>query len=79
MLECRELQAIFNYADWRNFLKVIDKAKTPVEKVERWCIDMGSGSQREIEDVALIRYTCYLLAQNGNLTKIKTNETCSSV
>jgi DNA-damage-inducible protein D len=30
-IECwsaRELQQIFSYSDWRNFLKVIDKAKT---------------------------------------------------
>ncbi len=32
-------------------------------------VDLGSGSQREIEDVALTRYACYLVAQNGDLSK----------
>ena len=81
-IECwsaRELQKIFNYADWRNFLKVIDKAKeacknsggaVPDHFVDvNKMIELAKGAQREIEDVALTRYACYLIAQNGNAAK----------
>jgi len=81
-LECwsaRELQDIFNYTDWRNFLKVIDKAKEACKNsgediadhfVEvNKMVDVGSGAQREIADIALTRYACYLVAQNGDPAK----------
>ena len=81
-IECwsaRELQSIFNYAEWRNFLKVIDKAKEACKNsgggVSDHFVDvnkmviLGSGSQREVEDIALTRYACYLIAQNGNAAK----------
>ncbi|MDE3183947.1 MAG: DNA damage-inducible protein D [Bacteroidota bacterium] len=81
-IECwsaRELQTIFNYTDWRNFLKVIDKAKESCKNsggevsdhfvdVNKM-IELAKGAQREIEDVALTRYACYLIAQNGNAAK----------
>ena len=83
-IECwsaRELQSIFNYKDWRNFLKVIDKAKTACEHSGVTITDhfvdiskmvaLGSGSQRQIEDVALTRYACYLIAQNADPAKIE--------
>jgi len=81
-IECwsaRELQVILGYADWRNFLHAIDKAKNACEgageKVEHHFVDvnkmveLGSGSQRRIDDMALTRYACYLIAQNGDPTK----------
>jgi DNA-damage-inducible protein D len=81
-IECwsaRELQNIFNYTDWRNFQKVIDKAKVACEQsgtsVSNHFVDInklvevGSGAQREIDDVALTRYACYLIAQNGDSSK----------
>ena len=81
-IECwsaRELQQIFNYSDWRNFLKVIDKAKAASENAGEKIadhfvdvnkmIDLAKGAQREIEDIALTRYACYLIAQNGDPSK----------
>jgi len=78
-VECwsaRELQTIFNYSEWRNFLKVIDKAKTACETsgtdVSYHFVDinkmvgLGSSAQREVQDIALTRYACYLVAQNGD-------------
>ena len=81
-MECwsaRELQEIFNYTDWRNFLKVADKAKEACknsgEEISDHFVDvnkmvqLGSGSERQIEDIALTRYACYLIAQNGDPAK----------
>ena len=81
-IECwsaRELQEIFGYIKWDNFQKVVDKAKQSCEgsgeKVTDHfayigkMVDLGSGAQREINDIALSRYACYLVAQNGDSEK----------
>ena len=81
-IECwsaRELQTILGYTKLENFFKVIEKAKTACESsgIEvlhhfpdiRKMIDLAKGAQREIEDVALTRYACYLIAQNGDSSK----------
>jgi DNA-damage-inducible protein D len=81
-IECwsaRELQKVFDYAEWRNFLKAIDKAKISCknagEKVPdhfvgfNKMIELAKGAQREVEDIALTRYACYLIAQNGDVSK----------
>ncbi len=81
-IECwsaRELQVILGYAEWRNFLYAIDKAKNACEgageKEEHHFADVGKmiqlakGAQRRIDDMAIICYGCYLIAQNGDPTK----------
>jgi len=71
-IECwsaRDLKEIFSYTEWRNFLKVIDKAKIACESssiavsdnfVEiNKLIEAAKGAKREITDIALTRYACY--------------------
>ena len=75
----RELQGVLEYTQWRNFLKVIDKAKEACENAQQSTPDhfadvgkmvtLGSGSQREIEDIMLSRYACYLIVMNGDPRK----------
>ena len=64
------------YSKWENFSKVIEKAKTACETAGylvsdhfpdvRKMVNLGSGSEREIDDILLTRYACYLIAQNGD-------------
>lgn len=81
-IECwsaRELQEVFNYSQWRNFTNAIEKAKRACEnageKVSNHFADisktipMPKGAEKEIDDLALTRYACYLIAQNGDSTK----------
>lgn len=75
----RDLCPLLGYSQWRNFVKVIEKAKiscgnaghdvkdhfADVSKM----VTLGSGSEREVDDVMLTRYACYLIAQNGDPRK----------
>lgn len=75
----RELQMVLEYKEWRNFLKVIEKAKAACSGSENEVSDhfvdvnkmvnIGSGAERELEDMALSRYACYLIVQNGDSRK----------
>ena len=81
-IECwsaRELQTLLGYAKWENFSKVIDKAKESCQQVGhnvadhfpdvRKMVRIGSGAEKEIDDILLTRYACYLIAQNGDPRK----------
>ncbi|VVH58111.1 DNA-damage-inducible protein D [uncultured Gammaproteobacteria bacterium] len=75
----RDLQHLLEYSDWRNFNQVIIKAKISCETSQNKPSDhfvdankmvvLGSNSQREIQDIMLTRYACYLIAQNGDPRK----------
>lgn len=75
----RELAPLLDYPQWRNFLPVLDKAREacrnsgqPVDDHFadlRKMVEIGSGAQRELEDVRLSRYACYLIVQNGDPSK----------
>ena len=81
-VECwsaRELQVLLGYSKWENFEKVIQKAKDACKNAGedisnhfpdiRKTIAMPKTAEKEIVDIALTRYACYLIAQNGDSRK----------
>lgn len=81
-VECwsaRQLQKLLGYNKWENFEKVINRAKAACtnagEEIAdhfpdiRKTIPMPKGAEKEIVDVLLTRYACYLVAQNGDSRK----------
>jgi DNA-damage-inducible protein D len=75
----RELQELLGYADWRNFLNAVDRAKdsckTTGEAVSDHFVDvtktipMPKGAAKVVPDIMLTRYACYLITQNGDPKK----------
>ena len=81
-VECwsaRELYKLLGYVQWRNFMTIVDKAKEACKGVGEEVpyhfadvskmVGIGSGSQREVDNILLTRYACYLVAQNGDSRK----------
>lgn len=72
----RELAPLLDYPQWRNFLPVLEKARdacrNSVQRIDdhfadmRKMVEIGSGARRELPDVRLSRYACYLIVQNGD-------------
>ncbi|MFH7827369.1 DNA damage-inducible protein D [Kluyvera chengduensis] len=75
----RDLGPLLDYKEWRNFQKVISKAAIACEAsgqrvsdhfVEsNKMVEVGSGANRQLEDIRLSRYACYLVVQNGDPSK----------
>ena len=75
----RDLQHLLGYTEWRNFTLAINKAKTACEISDHAIADhfvdvnktitMPKGAQKEVPDIMLTRYACYLIAQNGDPRK----------
>ncbi len=75
----RDIQPLLEYQHWESFEGVIEKAEIscrnsdqPTENHFREVtkmVDIGSGASREIKDIKLTRYACYLIAQNGDPRK----------
>lgn len=81
-VECwsaRELYPLLGYTQWRNFLPAIEKAKASCQNAGedtayhfadvRKMVLLGSRSEREIDNILLTRYACYLIGQNGDPRK----------
>ena len=75
----RDLQKILEYKEWRNFLKVIEKSKEACKNSNNSIFDhfvdvnkmieLAKGAKREVDDILLSRYACYLIVQNGDPRK----------
>lgn len=81
-IECwsaRDMQVLLGYSKWENFEKVIQKGKESCKNAGeeiadhfpdiRKVIEAGKGAKQNLNDIALTRYACYLIAQNGDSRK----------
>ncbi len=75
----RDLQKLLGYTEWRNFLNAVEKAKESCKNSQievnyhfvdvNKTIPMPKSAEKNIDDIMLTRYACYLIAQNGDPRK----------
>ena len=75
----RPLAKVLDYSEYRHFLPVIERAREACAKSSQSVtdhfedvlamVDIGSGARRELPDIRLSRYACYLVVQNGDPSK----------
>jgi|SRR5450830_737189 len=75
----RKLAEVLDYSQYRHFLPVVERAREacknsgqpPEDHMEDvlTMVDIGSGAKRQVEDIRLTRYACYLIVQNGDPSK----------
>jgi DNA-damage-inducible protein D len=72
----RDLSKVLEYSEYRHFKPVIDRAKEACKNSGHivddhfedilGMVSIGSQAEREIKDVKLSRYACYLIVQNAD-------------
>ena len=75
----RPLAKVLDYSEYRHFLPVLERAREACRNSGQVAqdhfedilemVDIGSGARRELPDVRLSRYACYLIVQNGDPNK----------
>lgn len=75
----RDLKDLLEYGQWRNFQNVVEKAKESCKNAKNdigehfadvsKMIEIGHEAKRNIDDIMLSRYACYLIVQNGDPRK----------
>ena len=75
----RALSKLLGYSEYRHFQPVLNKAMEACLNSDQEVsnhfeeilamVTIGSGAQREIQDIKLSRYACYLVVQNGDPSK----------
>lgn len=75
----RPLAKVLDYSEYRHFLPVLERARDACRNSNQYLddhfedvlvmVDIGSGAQRQLADVRLSRYACYLVVQNGDSSK----------
>lgn len=77
--QARPLAKVLDYSEYRHFLPVLERAREACRNSNQplddhfedvlAMVDIGSGAQRQLPDVRLSRYACYLVVQNGDSSK----------
>ena len=75
----RQLAKALDYSEYRHFLPVVERAKEACSQSGQSAadhfedvlemVDIGSGAKRQLPNIRLSRYACYLIVQNGDPSK----------
>ena len=75
----REIMGCLGYTTWRRFKDAINRAmesckSAEIEVSDHFAdavkmVEIGSNAVRDVDDIMLTRYACYLIAQNGDPRK----------